>query len=168
MLSRLLPGGRSMLTHLQAETISRALFLDATNAPQAEARFQEVSLYNFLVGHQGSVERCNSNDTSYSTGIRHVATLLYPKPHQRLILTPSGIHFWRYGQGGTVRLQMGAYYIDGPVFLKSGVNFYGDWRDDDPPYATWLYLHDIATSASVDGIVNGDGVKDVTVRCKER
>lgn len=62
---------------------------------------------------------------------------------------------------------MGAYYIDGPVFLKSGVDFYGDWRDDDPPFATWLYLHDVATSASVDGIMNADGVSDVTVRCRD-
>jgi len=32
---------------------------------------------------------------------------------------------------------MGDYFVDGPIFLKSGVSFSGTWSDDTPNYTTF-------------------------------
>lgn len=58
---------------------------------------------------------------------------------------------------------MGDYYLDGPVYLKSGVDLRGVWSEDDSPYETRFYLHGDPTSGP-DGIINADGVTGVDVR----
>lgn len=57
---------------------------------------------------------------------------------------------------------MGDYYLDGPVFLKSGVNLLGVWSEDDSPYETAFIMHGSGTGA--DGVINAHGVSDILVR----
>lgn len=59
---------------------------------------------------------------------------------------------------------MGKYYIDGPIFLKSGVDLLGSWSEDDYPYETQLILHGDEQVTGTDGIINAHGVTDVEVR----
>ena len=56
---------------------------------------------------------------------------------------------------------MGDYYLDGPVFLKSGVSLIGDWSEDDSPYETQFHVHGSGTGA--DGVINADGVSGAYV-----
>eukprot|EP00904_Undaria_pinnatifida_P006174 jgi/Undpi1/2687/HiC_scaffold_14.g06065.m1 len=60
-----------------------------------------------------------------------------------------------------VNLEMGDYYLDGPVFLKSGVSLIGDWSEDDSPYETQFHVHGSGTGA--DGVINADGVSGAYV-----
>lgn len=78
--------------------------------------------------------------------------------------SPSLIFDVRRGpQVGSVNLVMGEYYMDGPIFLKSGVDLLGTWSEDDAPYETEFILHGDATVAGTDGVINADGVTDVQV-----
>lgn len=56
---------------------------------------------------------------------------------------------------------MGDYYLDGPVFLKSGVSLLGVFSEDDSPYETHFNMHGSSTGA--DGVINADGVSDAVV-----
>ena len=64
-------------------------------------------------------------------------------------------------QSPEVNLEMGDYYLDGPVFLKSGVSLIGDWSEDDSPYETVFHVHGSGTGA--DGVINADGVSGAYV-----
>eukprot|EP00904_Undaria_pinnatifida_P002876 jgi/Undpi1/1258/HiC_scaffold_109.g14172.m1 len=65
-----------------------------------------------------------------------------------------------------VILVEGDYYLDGPVFLKSGISLVGE-SGEGSPYNTELNLHGSGTGA--DGVINADSiegavVQDITVR----
>lgn len=60
-----------------------------------------------------------------------------------------------------VNLIMGDYYLDGPVFLKSGIHLNGIWSEDDSPYETQFSMHGSGTGA--DGVINADGVSGAMV-----
>ena len=62
-------------------------------------------------------------------------------------------------QAPEVNLVSGDYYLDGPVFLKSGISLVGIVSDDAP--GTGLNLHGSGTGA--DGVVNADGVSGALV-----
>lgn len=53
--------------------------------------------------------------------------------------------------------------MDGPIFLKSGVDLLGRWSEDDSPYETEFILHGDAVFTGTDGIINANGVTDVQV-----
>ncbi|CAN0295555.1 unnamed protein product, partial [Ectocarpus sp. 12 AP-2014] len=59
----------------------------------------------------------------------------------------------------TIKLHFGDYYIDGPIFLKSGVFIDGDWKDEYPSFC-WLVLYDgdSNTVTGEDAMVVVDGV----------
>ncbi|CAM9499220.1 unnamed protein product [Ectocarpus sp. 4 AP-2014] len=58
----------------------------------------------------------------------------------------------------TIKLHFGDYYIDGPIFLKSGVFIDGDWKDEYPTFC-WLVLYDgdSNTVTGEDAMVVVDG-----------
>ena len=56
---------------------------------------------------------------------------------------------------------MGDYYLDGPVFLKTGIHLNGRWSEDDSPFETRFRMHGSGTGA--DGVINADGVSDAFV-----
>lgn len=58
-----------------------------------------------------------------------------------------------------IKLHFGDYYIDGPIFLKSGVFIDGDWKDEYPTFC-WLVLYDgdSNTVTGEDAMVVVDGV----------
>lgn len=64
-------------------------------------------------------------------------------------------------QAPDVNLKMGDYYLDGPVFLKTGIHLNGRWSEDDSPYETQFHMHGSGTGA--DGVINADGVLGVIV-----
>ena len=54
----------------------------------------------------------------------------------------------------------GDYYLDGPVFLKSGISLVGE-SGEDAPYYTELNLYGSGTGA--DGVINADGIEGAMV-----
>lgn len=68
--------------------------------------------------------------------------------------------FFTYPQETTVKMVMGKYYTDGPIFLKSGVDLIGRWSED-PPYETRLIMHGSPTGT--DGIIVADNISGVVV-----
>lgn len=60
-----------------------------------------------------------------------------------------------------VFLMRGDYYIDGPVFLKSGVRLRGRRSEDGDSIDTWFHLHGSGTGA--DGMITIDGVSGALV-----
>lgn len=44
-----------------------------------------------------------------------------------------------------MKLEAGDYYLDGPLFLKSGVSLMGDYSEDDAPYTTKFRMHGSGT-----------------------
>ncbi|CAN0147040.1 unnamed protein product, partial [Ectocarpus fasciculatus] len=58
----------------------------------------------------------------------------------------------------TIKLHFGDYYIDGPIFLKSGVFIDGEWKDEYPTFC-WLVLYDgdSNTVTGEDAMVVVDG-----------
>ncbi|CAM9670164.1 unnamed protein product [Ascophyllum nodosum] len=65
---------------------------------------------------------------------------------------------------GTVTLTMGDYYVDGNIFMKSGVFLNGDYSIDDSPHTTDLILEDDAAgNTAIDAIIVVDGVTDAVI-----
>lgn len=58
---------------------------------------------------------------------------------------------------------MGDYYLNGPVFLKTGVSLLGTFSEDDSPYQTQFNMHGSGTGA--DGVINAIGVSGALVSC---
>ena len=58
-----------------------------------------------------------------------------------------------------MNLVSGNYYLDGPVFLKSGIILVGIVGDDAP--FSIFYVHGSGTGA--DGVINADGVSGALV-----
>ena len=54
----------------------------------------------------------------------------------------------------------GDYYLDGPVFLKSGISLVGE-SGEGSPYNTELNLHGSGTGA--DGVINADSIEGAVV-----
>lgn len=60
---------------------------------------------------------------------------------------------------------MGDYYLDGPVYLKSGISLLGVFSEDSP-FETALSTHGSGTGA--DGVIVADGVSGVVVSIYRR
>ncbi|CAM9670498.1 unnamed protein product [Ascophyllum nodosum] len=64
---------------------------------------------------------------------------------------------------GTVSLTMGDYYVDGNIYMKSGVVLNGR-ASEDPPYITEFFLEDgAAGKTAIDAIIVVDGVTDAVI-----
>lgn len=60
-----------------------------------------------------------------------------------------------------ITLIEGDYFIDGPIFMKSGVTLDGQWQDDFPSW-TYFVFYEGENSASTgeDAVIVMDGVTD--------
>eukprot|EP00904_Undaria_pinnatifida_P008259 jgi/Undpi1/4563/HiC_scaffold_18.g07917.m1 len=62
-----------------------------------------------------------------------------------------------------ITLKKGDYFIDGPVFLKSGVTLDGEYSDDSPNWTTFLLYEDSNTvQTGEDAIMVIDGVEYIS------
>ncbi|CAM9933566.1 unnamed protein product [Pylaiella littoralis] len=65
---------------------------------------------------------------------------------------------------GLVDLAFGAYYVDGNIFMKSGVHLEGFYTDDDSPYTTDIQLEEgAAGKTDIDAILVMDDIQDALV-----
>lgn len=76
---------------------------------------------------------------------------------------PICVPFLHASKTANVELVQGEYFLDGPVFLKSGVDLLGTFSEDSP-FQTEFIIHVDGTPIGVDGVVNADEVTDVLVR----
>ncbi|CAM9952012.1 unnamed protein product [Ascophyllum nodosum] len=64
---------------------------------------------------------------------------------------------------GTVSLPLGDYFVDGNIFMKSGVTLDGD-NAEDRPSETYIFLEDgAAGNTAIDAIIVVDGVTDAVI-----
>ncbi len=79
---------------------------------------------------------------------------LKSKPH---LLLPTPAPFPR-ARGLQLNVQKGDFFVDGPLFLKSGVSFSGTWSDDSPNYTKFkLYPGENNGNTTEDAIFVVDG-----------
>ncbi|CAM9649069.1 unnamed protein product [Ascophyllum nodosum] len=65
---------------------------------------------------------------------------------------------------GTVTLPLGAFLVDGNIYMKSGVSLEGRYTDDDAPFTTDIQLDDgAAGNTAVDAIIVMDGISDAKI-----
>lgn len=65
---------------------------------------------------------------------------------------------------GKVILSMGSYYVDGNIFMKSGVHLEGQFSiDDDPNETTFILEEDAGGKTDVDAMIVMDGVTDALI-----
>lgn len=61
-------------------------------------------------------------------------------------------------------MHLGDHYVDGPIFIKSGVTLSGSWIDESPTFS-FLYVYGDSSSINTgeDGIIVIDGAIDAEV-----
>lgn len=64
---------------------------------------------------------------------------------------------------------LGDYFLDGPIYMKSGVTLDGTWIDESPTFSfLYLYESENFSNTAENGVIVIDGVTDAEVRYKLR
>lgn len=59
---------------------------------------------------------------------------------------------------------LGDFFIDGPIYMKSGVTLDGSWIDEAPVFSfLWLYEGSNFGNVAEDAVIVVDGVTDAEV-----